>query len=76
MNKNYHAYTGLISPLPEYISVNEKDNLISITVRTQGANFASVINLTPEQAESMAIDIIAGLNGATTLPPAPEGGDK
>lgn len=63
MRKNYHAYTGMISPLPEYISVNsEEDGKISVTVRTQGSEIASCVYLTAEQAEQLATDIIANIN--------------
>lgn len=63
MIKNYHAYTGLSNQFPDYISVNGEENgKVSVTVRTQGSEIPSIIYLTPEQAETLATDIIVAIN--------------
>ena len=48
------AYTAPFSPNPEYINVSPQDNGSTIvTVRTFGANNASVMNLPPDECEKL-----------------------
>jgi hypothetical protein len=52
--KNIYAYTDISGPNPGYISVNEQDDgTVSVSVRTRGANNASFIALTPDQADAL-----------------------
>ncbi len=52
--KNLYAHTDISGPNPGYISVNEQDDgTTSVSVRTRGANNASFISLTPDQAAAL-----------------------
>jgi hypothetical protein len=68
--KNIYAYTGQ-SPAKGYvgyISINQRGNEIEISVRTEGENpQLGYINLTPEQCEAMACDLLAHINGEPSI---------
>ena len=69
-NKNIYAYTEPTpkNGYPGFISINALANhnppLIRVSVRdTQSSGYASEINLTPEQCEHLAVDLLTHLNG-------------
>lgn len=66
--KNLYAYTEPGSDYPAYISINDMGvgQPIRLTVREQGngGRTQASIDLTPEQLEHLATELIARLNGA------------
>lgn len=63
--KNLFAYTEP-EMNPGYISINSESGVISITVRSQGKDGSDgsvgVIEMTPEQVESMCSDVMSGMS--------------
>lgn len=66
--KNIHAYTAPGHDFPAVLSVNiEGPGRISIMVRSQGNGGRNIatIEISPEQAEALACDLMDGISGAT-----------
>lgn len=65
MQHNIHAFTELHTDYPAYISINrDESGQHSITVRRRGNGGRDMakIELSPEQLESLAIDVLAHLH--------------
>ena len=65
--KNLHAFTET-SPsngeVPAYLSLNKHDDgTLWLSVRARGANTQSCIQLSPEQLEQFATDVVEAING-------------
>ncbi len=57
--KNIHAYTEPGSDYPAYVSINrDKQGKHTITVRRRGGFAIGDIELTPEQLEALATDVL------------------
>ena len=58
--KNVYAYTEPSGTYPAYVSVNADDNLetLRVSVRSSGAQNASEITLTADQARTLAHKLI------------------
>lgn len=68
--KFIHAHTETHTSPPGYISINESDGHISVTVRSSRAQSASVISMNRDQLAAMHREIGTYLND--TAPAAPE----
>ena len=66
MIRNLHAYTEPGADYPAYISINRHaDGRLTVTVRSRGnsGQDVGVIELTPEQLEQAATDVLGSLYG-------------
>lgn len=64
--KNIHAHTETHHQSPGYISINEYDDHVSVTVRSRGAHTAGVVELNRDQLTLLNADISTYL--AATAP--------
>lgn len=55
--KNIHAFTETTTTPPGYISINDNEGKLSVSVRTRGAQNVSFIELNRDQLEEMMSDI-------------------
>lgn len=63
MSNNIHAYTEIVYKVyPAFISINKKDQIFIVSVRTKENLGYAEIEMTAEQLEQMAFDIMQKLN--------------
>lgn len=55
--ENIFAYTVPTTSLPAYVSLNEREGVVELSVRTSGQPNASVINLSDEELERLSNNI-------------------
>lgn len=74
--KNIHAFTETTTTPPGYISINEEEGKLTVSVRTRGAQTAGMIEMNRDQLEAMHMDIGAYLQATAPSPvveePKPE----
>lgn len=62
MQHNIHAYTEQSNDYPAYISINRDEtgkHTITVRSRGNGGRDVATIELTPQQLEALATDVIA-----------------
>lgn len=69
MMKNIHAFTEIHTTPPGYVSINEEEGRLTVSVRTRGGQVPSIIEMNRDQLEAMHADIGKYL-AATTPKPA------
>ena len=61
--KNLFAHTEAHNPLPAFVSISRNsEGAHSISVRSRGQQYASVIDVSPEVLELLAAELMAKLN--------------
>ena len=74
--KNIHAHTETGANVPGYISVNEEQGRITVSVRSRRAQVPSVIELDRDQLEALHSDVGAYLAATAPAPAAVEEAPK
>lgn len=62
MQHNIHAYTEQSNDYPAYISINRDEtgrHTVTVRSRGDGGRNVATIELTPEQLEALATDVVA-----------------
>lgn len=65
--KNIAAHTETNCVYPGYVSINDENDHVSISVRTRGAQLASTINVTRDELQAMSDGIAAYLAPKVSL---------
>ena len=68
--KNIHAHTDTRHSSPGYISINDEDGRITVSVRTRGGQVPSIVELNRDELQALCNDI--GTFLALTAPVAVE----